>query len=164
MTMRAYDFSPLFRYSVGFDRMQRLLDSALERSENAPSYPPYNIESVGENAYRITMAVAGFGEDDLDVTVKENQLTVSGRTDRKEGEVAYLHRGIATRAFDRRFDLADHVKVTGANLANGMLTISLERQVPEEQKPRKIDIKRGTVDKLVDTAKKFIGADEAKAA
>lgn len=162
--MRAYDFSPLFRYSVGFDRMQRLLDSALERSESAPSYPPYNIESVGENAYRITMAVAGFGEDDLDVTVKENQLTVTGRSDRKDEQVAYLHRGIATRAFERRFDLADHVKVVGANIANGMLTISLERQVPEEQKPRKIEIKRSSVDTLVDKAKRLIGADEAKAA
>lgn len=162
--MRAYDFSPLFRYSVGFDRMQRLLDSALERSESAPSYPPYNIESVGENAYRITMAVAGFGENDLDVTVKENQLTVTGQSDRKDEQVSYLHRGIATRAFERRFDLADHVKVTGANIANGMLTISLERQIPEEQKPRKIEIKRSSVDTLVDKAKRLIGADEAKAA
>lgn len=162
--MRAYDFSPLFRYSVGFDRMQRLLDSALERSESAPSYPPYNIESVGDNAYRITMAVAGFGENDLDVTVKENQLTVSGRSDRNDEQVSYLHRGIATRAFERRFDLADHVKVTGANIANGMLTISLERQIPEEQKPRKIEIKRSSVDTLVEKAKRLIGADEAKAA
>ncbi len=162
--MRAYDFSPLFRYSVGFDRMQRLLDSALERSESAPSYPPYNIESVGENAYRITMAVAGFGEGDLDVTVKENQLTVTGRSEHKDEQVSYLHRGIATRAFERRFDLADHVKVTGAHIANGMLTISLERQVPEEQKPRKIEIKRSSVDTLVDKAKRLIGADEAKAA
>ena len=162
--MRAYDFSPLFRYSVGFDRMQRLLDSALERSESAPGYPPYNIESVGENAYRITMAVAGFGENDLDVTVKENQLTVTGRSDRNDEQVSYLHRGIATRAFERRFDLADHVKVTGANIANGMLTISLERQIPEEQKPRKIEIKRSSVDTLVDKAKRLIGADEAKAA
>jgi molecular chaperone IbpA len=164
MTMRTYDFSPLFRYSVGFDRMQRLLDSALERSDSAPGYPPYNIETVGENAYRITMAVAGFGEDDLDVTVKENQLTIAGRNERKDEEVSYLHRGIANRAFERRFDLADHVKVVGANLANGMLTVSLERQVPEESKPRKVEIKRGTVDKIVDTAKKFIGADDAKAA
>ena len=162
--MRAYDFSPLFRYSVGFDRMQRLLDSALERSESAPSYPPYNIELVGENAYRITMAVAGFGEGDLDVTVKENQLTVTGRSDRTDEQVSYLHRGIATRAFERRFDLADHVKVTGANIANGMLTISLERQVPEEQKPRKVEIKRGAIDTLVDRAKRLIGADEEKAA
>jgi molecular chaperone IbpA len=164
MTMRTYDFSPLFRYSVGFDRMQRLLDSALERSDSAPGYPPYTIETVGENAYRITMAVAGFGEDDLDVTVKENQLTIAGRNERKDEEVSYLHRGIANRAFERRFDLADHVKVVGANLANGMLTVSLERQVPEESKPRKVEIKRGTVEKIVDTAKKFIGADDAKAA
>ena len=162
--MRTYDFSPLFRYSVGFDRMQRLLDSALERSDSAPGYPPYNIETVGENAYRITMAVAGFGEDDLDVTVKENQLTIAGRNERKDEEVSYLHRGIANRAFERRFDLADHVKVVGANLANGMLTVSLERKVPEESKPRKVEIKRGTVEKIVDTAKKFIGADDAKAA
>jgi molecular chaperone IbpA len=162
--MRTYDFSPLFRYSVGFDRVQQLLDSALERSESAPGYPPYNIESVGENAYRITMAVAGFGEDDLDVTVQENSLVVSGRAGAKDEQVQFLHRGIANRAFERRFELADHVKVVGANLVNGMLTISLERQIPEEQKPRKVEIKRGNVEKLVDKAKKLIGGDEAKAA
>ena len=162
--MRAYDFSPLFRYSVGFDRVQQLLDSALERAESAPGYPPYNIESVGENAYRITMAVAGFAEDDLDITVKENSLVVSGRNGRNGNDVTYLHRGIANRAFERRFELADHVKVVGANLANGMLTISLERQIPEEHKPRKIEIKRVSVETLVDKAKKLIGGDEAKAA
>jgi molecular chaperone IbpA len=162
--MRAYDFSPLFRYSVGFDRVQQLLDAALERAENAPGYPPYNIETVGENAYRITMAVAGFGEEDLDITVQENALTVSGKAAQREDQVQFLHRGIATRAFERKFELADHVKVVGANLVNGMLTISLERQVPEEQKPRKVEIKRGNVEKLVDKAKKLIGGDEAKAA
>ena len=162
--MRTYDFSPLFRYSVGFDRVQQLLDAALERAESAPGYPPYNIESVGENAYRITMAVAGFGEDDLDVTVKENSLVVSGRNDRNGEDVTYLHRGIATRAFERRFELADHVKVTGANLANGMLTVALAREIPEEHKPRKIEIKRGAVDKLVDKAKKLIGNEDKAAA
>lgn len=162
--MRAYDFSPLFRYSVGFDRVQHLLDAALERAENAPGYPPYNIETVGENAYRITMAVAGFGEEDLDITVQENALTVAGKAGQREEQVQYLHRGIATRAFERKFELADHVKVVGANLVNGMLTISLERQVPEEQKPRKIEIRRGNVEKLVDKAKKLIGGEEAKAA
>ena len=162
--MRTYDFSPLFRYSVGFDRVQQLLDTALERAENAPGYPPYNIESVGENAYRITMAVAGFGENDLDVTVKENSLIVSGRNDRNGEDVTFLHRGIATRAFERRFELADHVKVTGANLVNGMLTVWLEREIPEEHKPRKIEIKRGAVDKLVDKAKKLIGSEDKAAA
>ena len=162
--MRTYDFSPLFRYSVGFDRVQQLLDTALERAKNAPGYPPYNIESVGENAYRITMAVAGFGENDLDVTVKENSLIVSGRNDRNGEDVTFLHRGIATRAFERRFELADHVKVTGANLVNGMLTVWLEREIPEEHKPRKIEIKRGAVDKLVDKAKKLIGSEDKAAA
>jgi molecular chaperone IbpA len=107
------------------------------------------------------MAVAGFSEDDLDVTAQDNSLVVSGRADRKDEQVQYLHRGIATRAFERRFELADHVKVVGANLANGMLTISLERQIPEERKPRKVEIKRGSVETLVDKAKKLIGGEEA---
>jgi len=154
-----YDFSPLFRYSVGFDRMQRLLDSALEHAENAPGYPPYNIEAVGENEYRITMAVAGFREDELDVTAKDNSLTVTGRVNRDERDVHYLHRGIATRAFERKFDLADYVKVTGANLDNGVLTISLQREVPEERKPRKVEIKKGEV-----APKQIASNEQAKAA
>ncbi len=138
--MRTIDFSPLFRSTVGFDRMQRLLDSALRVEDQAASYPPYNIEARGEDAYRITMAVAGFGEDELDLTVKENRLVVSGKAKEPEEGIALLHRGIAGRSFERWFDLADNIKVAGAELRNGLLRIDLVRQVPEEQKPRKIAI------------------------
>jgi len=138
--MRTIDFSPLFRHSVGFDRLQHLADAALQSdtaSNNA--YPPYNIEQLDENAYRITMAIAGFSEADLDVTAKENTLVVSGKLPDAE-DVNYLHRGIAGRAFERRFELADHIKVAGANLVNGLLQIELTREVPEEKKPRRIAI------------------------
>ena len=141
--MRATDFSPLFRHSVGFDRMQRLLDE-MARSDAGTSYPPYNIEQHGEDDYRITMAVAGFGEDDLDITVKENSLVVSGKLNdpaEEEGRT-FLHRGIAGRAFERRFQLADHIVVKGASLENGLLHVDLERVVPDEAKPRKIEIAR----------------------
>ncbi len=138
--MRTIDFSPLFRHSVGFDRMQRLLDAAQQHDTSTTSYPPYNIEQAGENGYRITMAITGFGEEDLDVTVKENILTIAGKLAVEEGETTYLHRGIAGRAFERRFDLADHVIVVGANLVNGLLPIDLERQIPDEKNPRKIAI------------------------
>ena len=141
--MRTIDFSPLFRSTVGFDRMQRLLDSALRVEEQAPSYPPYNIEARGEDAYRITMAVAGFGEDELDLTVKENRLVVSGKAKEPEEGVVMLHRGIAGRSFERWFDLADNIKVAGADLSNGLLRIDLVRQVPEEQRPRKVAIGNG---------------------
>ncbi len=161
--MRNYDFSPLFRYSVGFDRMQRLLNAASAHPERAAGYPPYNIESLNEDAYRITMAVAGFSEDDLDITVKENSLTVTGSPGGGGEEVAYLHRGIAGRAFERRFDLADHVKVVGANLENGLLFIDLEREVPEALKPRKINIKPGPVARIAKKAKKLVGTDKKAA-
>ncbi len=136
-----FDFSPLFRSVIGFDHTSRLLDSALEQlSSNSSSYPPYNIEKLGENEYRISLAVAGFGEDDLDVTVADNTLTVKG-AGRKNGEdTTYLYRGIAGRAFERRFQLADHIEVTGARLENGILEIDLVREIPESQKPRKIAI------------------------
>jgi molecular chaperone IbpA len=137
--MRSYDLSPLFRSTVGFDRMGRLLDSAFQAE--TPTYPPYNIEKVGDDAYRITMAVAGFGEDDLEVTQKGSQLVVSGKARNEEAEVSYLHRGIAARAFNRHFELADHVNVVEASLANGMLSIALKREVPEALKPRTIGIK-----------------------
>jgi molecular chaperone IbpA len=137
--MRSYDLSPLFRSTVGFDRMSRLLDSAFQAE--APTYPPYNIEKSGEDAYRITMAVAGFGEDDLEVTQKGSELLVAGKARPTDEEVRYLHRGIAARAFERRFGLADHVNVVGASLVNGMLSIELEREVPEALKPRTIGIK-----------------------
>lgn len=138
--MRTIDFSPLFRHSVGFDRMQRLLDSAARIESSANSYPPYNIEQVGEDGYRISLAVAGFGEKELDVTVIENTLVVSGKLNEDAEDTTYLHRGIAGRAFERRFELADYIKVLGGSLVNGMLNIDLQREVPEEKKPRKIAI------------------------
>lgn len=144
--MRTIDFSPLFRHSVGFDRMQRLLDAAAQHDSNTTSYPPYNIEQSGENGYRITMAIAGFGEENLDVTVKENTLTIAGKLTDEDGETTYLHRGIAGRAFERRFDLADHVNVVGADLVNGLLHIDLERQIPDEKKPRKITVGTGAIE------------------
>ena len=140
MDMRTIDFTPLHRFAVGFDRMQRQLDHALSLDETAHSYPPYNIETQGEDKYRVTLAVAGFAESDLDVTVKENTLYVSGKIANRDEGTAFLHRGIAGRAFERRFELADHIKVIGAGLENGLLHIDLEREVPEEKKPRTIKI------------------------
>jgi molecular chaperone IbpA len=137
--MTTFDFSPLFRTAIGFDRMARLMDSAASSAE-APSYPPYNIEKTGDDTYRLTMAVAGFRPEDLDMTVKENTLVISGRVsgENQKGEV--LYRGIAGRAFERRFVLADHIVVDGADLANGLLHVGLKRVVPEALKPRKIAI------------------------
>jgi molecular chaperone IbpA len=138
--MDGFDFSPLFRSTIGFDRLMRLADTAT-RVEGA-TYPPYNIEVTGENSYRLTMAVAGFASADLDVTVKENELLVSGRS-QKDERSQYLHRGLARRAFERRFELADHIKVTGASLEDGLLHVDLVREVPETLKPRKIAIATG---------------------
>lgn len=137
----ALDFSPLFRSTVGFDRLSRMLEAGA-MSDNA-GYPPYNIVQFDENNYEITMAVAGFAEDDLDITSRENQLIVSGRINRSNNkeDAVYLHRGIAERAFERRFQLADHIKILNAEMENGLLTISLERELPERMKPRKIEIK-----------------------
>jgi molecular chaperone IbpA len=141
--MRSYDLSPIFRSSVGFDRLNQIFDNAFNADENTPSYPPYNIERRGEDGYQITMALAGFVESDLDVTVTENRLVVTGkRADEKTREgVAYLHRGIATRAFERRFQLAEHVKVSDATLKDGLLTIELALEIPESKKPQKISIR-----------------------
>ena len=136
--MRTIDFSPLFRHSVGFERMQRLLDASTRMESSAPSYPPYNIEQMGEDAYRISLAVAGFGEQDLDVTVEENTLVVTGKLADNPEDKTFLHRGIAGRAFERRFELADHIKVVGGSLVNGLLNIDLDREIPEEKRPRKI--------------------------
>tara|TARA_R110002110_G_scaffold276558_3_gene491908 strand:+ start:116 stop:589 length:474 start_codon:yes stop_codon:yes gene_type:complete len=138
-TMTTFDFSPLFRSTVGFDRMQRLLEAA-NRADEANGYPPYNIEKLEENAYRITMAVAGFAEDDLEIEVKEGVLFVSGQQPEDSTERSFLHRGIAGRTFRRSFQLADHVKVQGASLENGLLHIDLAREIPEAMKPRKISI------------------------
>jgi molecular chaperone IbpA len=137
--MRTIDFSPLFRHSVGFDRVQRLMDAA-SQAEQSSAYPPYNIEQLGEDGYRVTLAVAGFAESDLDITLTDRTLVVSGKMGEPEGEQTYLHRGIAGRAFERRFELADHIQVKGASLENGLLHVELERVIPESQKPRKIDI------------------------
>ncbi|MDH5453918.1 MAG: Hsp20 family protein [Paracoccaceae bacterium] len=154
--MRTYDFAPLYRATVGFDRIADLMDRVLSSDVTQPSYPPYNIEKTDENAYRITIAVAGFSSDELNVEVKEGALIVTARKAGEEDNKTYLHRGIATRAFERRFALADHVRVTGAGQADGMLHIDLVREVPEALKPRRIEIATGdTVEvKAVEKAKK----------
>jgi molecular chaperone IbpA len=149
--MRTIDFTPLHRFAVGFDRMQRQFDHAMNMDDTQLSYPPYNIEALNEDAYRITMAVAGFAEQDLDVTIKEDTLFVSGKTDRIDDNVTYLHRGIAGRAFERRFELADHIKVVSAGLENGLLHIELTRDVPEEKKPRRIEIATGKKTKKIES-------------
>ena len=137
--MRHVDFAPLYRSTVGFDRLVNLLDG-FATADTTQSYPPYNIERTGENAYAITMAVAGFGEVDLEIEAKENTLTVTGDKKADDADVEFLHRGIATRAFERRFQLADYVEVKSADLKNGLLRIELERELPEAMRPRKIDI------------------------
>jgi molecular chaperone IbpA len=141
--MRTFDFAPLYRSAVGFDRLANLLEAAAT-SDGASGYPPYNIESVGEAAYRIEMAVAGFKPDELAVDVKENVLTVSGRKTANDDAKRYLHRGLAERNFERRFQLADYVVVTDAALADGLLSISLRRELPESLKPRRIEIASST--------------------
>ncbi len=136
--MRTFDFSPLFRSSVGFDRLFDLMDSYAEQSGG---YPPYNIERSDETHYRITLAVAGFSEKDLGIEVKEGVLTVTGqKADQDNGDRSYLYQGIAGRAFERRFQLAEHVEVRAAKLENGLLHVDLERVIPEEKKPRRIAI------------------------
>ena len=143
--MRSYDLSPLYRATVGFDRMMNLLDSAARVDESAPSYPPYNIEKIGEDSYRISMAVAGFAEEELDLTVTENSLVISGKKDKAvEKDAKFLHRGIANRSFQRSFELADHIRVAGAALENGLLHIDLVREIPEAMKPRSIKIEAKT--------------------
>ena len=138
--MDRFDFSPLFRSTIGFDRLARLVDSASRFDTAAPSYPPYNIETTGEDAYRLTMAVAGFARDEIEITAQQNTLTVTGKAHKDAENGRYLHQGIARRAFERRFSLADHLKVTGASMDNGMLHVDLVREVPEEAKPRQIKI------------------------
>ncbi len=137
-----YDLSPLYRSTVGFDRLAHMLGE-LSNAE-APSYPPYNIELIGENEYRITMAVAGFSPEDLNVEVKEGTLTIAGKkAEKAEMQGQFLHQGIAARSFERRFKLADHVEVSGADLQNGLLHVSLKRELPEAMKPRTITINGG---------------------
>lgn len=150
--MTTFDFSPLYRTSVGFDRLADLLASAT-RVEQGNSYPPYNIKVTGEDQYQITMAVAGFGEQDLDITSEQNTLLVSGKRESEDGETEqFLYRGIATRSFQRKFQLADHVRVSGAELQHGLLHIFLERELPEAMKPRSIEIK-STKGRLLDAKK-----------
>ncbi len=141
--MRTFDFAPLHRATIGFDQIADMMDRVLTNDVAQPSYPPYNIEKTDADTYRISVAVAGFSEADLSVEVKENSLVVSGKKASEEKERSYLHRGIATRAFERRFALADHVRVTGASHENGMLNIDLKREVPEALKPRRIEISSG---------------------
>ena len=156
----AFDFSPLYRSSIGFDRVFDMLENA-SRMPGPDNWPPYDIARWGEDAYRITMAVAGFGPEDLSVVHERNILVVSGeRTGEDNGE--YLHRGIAGRPFERRFELADHVKVTGASLVNGLLMIDLQREIPEEMKPRQIEIGSGQAGSCIET-KTAAGADKQAA-
>lgn len=138
-----FDLSPFTRSTIGFDRMFRLLDGMSGAGE-APGYPPYNIARTGDDRYGITVAVAGFGEDELEVKMQDGQLTITSKPEKAEEEgVSYIHRGIARRAFELRFSLADHIEVTGANVDNGMLTIDLVRNVPEAMRPRTIAIAKG---------------------
>ncbi|NBB16089.1 Hsp20 family protein [Caulobacter sp. SLTY] len=147
--MRTIDFSPLYRSVVGFDRLASLLDAAAAQDSQA-GYPPYNIERVGDDAYRVEIAVAGFRPDELAIEVKENLLTVTGRKAANDEQRKYLHRGLAERNFERRFQLADYVVVTDANLSDGLLAISLERQLPEALKPRTIKIGTTPAEALIE--------------
>lgn len=140
--MNTLDFAPLLRTAIGFDRLARTLETA-RASQDPQGYPPYNIEKVGEESYVLTMAVAGFGPDDLEIVARDNVLTVAGRAPQAEEGRSFLHRGIAGRAFERRFALADHIVVDGANLEHGLLQLSLKRVVPEALKPRRIPVQPG---------------------
>jgi len=152
--MRNFDLAPLYRATIGFDQIADMMDRVLSGDVNHPTYPPYNIEKTADDAYRISIAVAGFTDADLSVEVKEGALIVSARKAEDEGERTYLHRGIATRAFERKFQLADHVRVSGATHADGMLHIDLVREVPEALKPRRIEIASGdSIEKDVVEAK-----------
>lgn len=145
--MARFDLTPLYRSSVGFDRFVNLMDALASHDTDGNGYPPYNIERVSDDRYRISMAVAGFSKADIDIEVKENTLTVKGENTQETEDVQYLHRGLANRAFERRFQLADHVQVKGADLVDGMLSIDLVREVPEAMKPRTISI--GTENKTL---------------
>lgn len=156
--MRTYDLSPLYRATVGFDRMADLLDQVMTKDAGPSTYPPYNIEKTDEDAYRISIALAGFSEDELSIEQREAELVVAARKGKDETTRSYLHRGIATRAFEKRFQLADHVRVTGAVYENGILHVDLIREVPEALKPRRIEI-ASAAPRAIETAKK---AEEAE--
>lgn len=140
--MNAFDFSPLYRNTIGFDRLASLLNSAAQQNQSNNSYPPYNIEAIDENSYSITLAVAGFDRSELTIETEKGVLTVQGKrqSDEKKDEHRYLYQGIATRAFERKFQLADHVEVTGAKLENGLLSVNLKKELPEAMKPKHISI------------------------
>ena len=161
--MTSVDFAPLFRTAIGFDRLARLVDNAASGQE-AQTYPPYNIEKIGDDSYRLTMAVAGFRPEDLDITVKDNTLFVSGRVSSEGQRAEILYRGIAGRAFERRFALADHIVVEGADVQNGLLHVGLKRVVPEALKPRKIAIGNGAPAVSTPTPIANDSQDAAKAA
>jgi len=152
--MRTYDFSPLFRSTIGFDRLTNIMDAAMRQNDVTESYPPYNIQKTGENAYCITLAVAGFSEEELEIISHDGNLVIEGRVKPNEenSEKIFLHRGIAGRAFKRSFQLADHIKITGANLSNGLLNVELVREIPEELKPRKIEISSSTKTRIIEAA------------
>ncbi len=158
--MTRFDFAPLYRSSVGFDRLFRLLDPAAQ----AVGYPPYNIEQLDEGRYRLTLAVAGFDVEDLGVEFRDNQLIVVGKSGREDDRPSYRHRGIAGRGFARSFELADYVKVVGARLENGLLRIDLVRELPEEKQPRRIEIRTAAPRKIVEKAKKLVERVSKKAA
>ncbi|WP_448213161.1 Hsp20 family protein [Colwellia sp. MEBiC06753] len=160
--MNSVDLTPLYRSSIGFDRLASLLDSALTADATASGYPPYNIEVVEENHYAITLAVAGFSQDELDIQVEKGVLTVRGRQSNKD-ESKYLYHGIANRTFERKFNLADYVEVTNAELSNGLLTIDLVKEIPEAMKPKSIAINTKTqaIEHKADSESKVTGADKA---
>lgn len=158
--MVTFDFSPFYRSTIGFDRMARLLENSARLTDIDNGFPPFNIEASGEDRYRVTLAVAGFSLDELDVAVQENALRISGQKREETEGVQYLHRGIAGRSFDKTFRLADHVKVDSAWLDNGLLTIDLVREVPEEMKPRSIAINAGAPQGVVSRAKKLLGNEK----
>ena len=141
--MRTYDLSPLYRSTVGFDRLASIMDNVRTTDSSQGGYPPYNMEKIGEDAYRITIAVAGFTDADLNIEARDGQLVISGKKIADDKEVNYLHRGIATRAFEKRFQMADHVRPTGATTENGLLHVDLVREVPDALKPRTIEIVAG---------------------
>lgn len=149
--MRSYDLSPLFRSTVGFDRVSKLLDNVQRIDDASLGYPPYNIEKLSEDAYRITMAVAGFSAEDIEVVTQDGAIVISAKAAKSDDKPkAFLHQGIARRAFERRFQLADHIKVTGASLNNGLLDIDLAREVPETLKPRRIEISNANTAALIE--------------
>ncbi len=159
--MTTFDFAPLFRSTVGFDRMMRLLEDTRRLGEAGNGYPPYNIEKTGDDAYRITLAVAGFGEDDLTIEARENTLVVEGQKKETGGTVSVLYRGIAGRGFRRQFQLADHVKAVDAHLDNGMLVIDLVRELPEEMKPRRIPVTKGKAASIAGKTETLVEGEKA---